>query len=100
MVPQNQQWKEYIDAAMKACNGRTTSNAQKVGKWGLIPTDFSVDGECISSTLISRSCAKEANARGEHIIPFPDPSINMMHLNQNVGIAKVIYSRLPSRSHL
>lgn len=39
------QWKELIDAAMKACNARTTSNAQRVAKWALLPQDFSVEGK-------------------------------------------------------
>lgn len=39
------QWTEYINAAMQACNKRTTSNAQRVAKWALLPTDFSVEGE-------------------------------------------------------
>ena len=39
------QWTAFIDAAMKACNSRTTSNAQRVAKWTLLPTDFSVEGE-------------------------------------------------------
>lgn len=55
------QWTEYINKGMKACNARTTSNAQRVGKWALIPTDFSVDGES------SRTRQQEAFSPREHV---------------------------------
>ena len=42
---------------MKACNARTTSNAQRVAKWALLPTDFSVEGETDMYTVVVRcSC--------------------------------------------
>ena len=41
------QWQEHIDTAMRACNARTTSNAQRVAKWALLPQDFSVEGETV-----------------------------------------------------
>ncbi|CAM9925915.1 unnamed protein product [Pylaiella littoralis] len=44
-------WTEYINTAMKACNARTTSNAQRVAKWALLPTDFSVEGGELTETL-------------------------------------------------
>eukprot|EP00752_Nemacystus_decipiens_P012995 g11498.t1 len=44
-------WTEYINKAMKACNARTTSNAQRVAKWALLPTDFSVEGGELTETL-------------------------------------------------
>eukprot|EP00903_Cladosiphon_okamuranus_P010212 g9671.t1 len=44
-------WTEYINAAMQACNKRTTSNAQKVAKWALLPNDFSVEGGELTPTL-------------------------------------------------
>lgn len=34
-----------MNEAMKACNARTTSNAQRVAKWALLPYDFSVEGD-------------------------------------------------------
>lgn len=45
LSPRCKQWIEYIDKATKACNERTTSNAQRVAKWALLPNDFSVEGE-------------------------------------------------------
>ncbi|CAN0135901.1 unnamed protein product, partial [Ectocarpus sp. 12 AP-2014] len=44
-------WTEYINKAMKACNARTTSNAQRVAKWAFLPTDFSVEGGELTETL-------------------------------------------------
>ncbi|CAM9340352.1 unnamed protein product [Sphacelaria rigidula] len=54
------QWTEHINEGMKACNARTTSNAQRVAKWGIIPTDFSVDGGELTPTLkLKRGPASE-----------------------------------------
>eukprot|EP00904_Undaria_pinnatifida_P003114 jgi/Undpi1/12803/HiC_scaffold_7.g02470.m1 len=44
-------WKDFIDAGVKACNSRTTSNAQRVAKWVLLPHGFSVEGGELTQTL-------------------------------------------------
>ncbi|CAB1117569.1 unnamed protein product [Ectocarpus sp. CCAP 1310/34] len=56
-------WTEYIDKAVKACNNRTTSNAQRVAKWALLPHDFSVEGGELTPTLkLKRGPASEKYA--------------------------------------
>ncbi|CAM9251653.1 unnamed protein product [Ectocarpus sp. 12 AP-2014] len=56
-------WTEYIDKAVKACNIRTTSNAQRVAKWALLPHDFSVEGGELTPTLkLKRGPASEKYA--------------------------------------
>ncbi|CAN0465211.1 unnamed protein product [Laminaria digitata] len=45
---------------MKACNGRTTSNAQRVAKWTFLPNDFSVEGGELTPTMkLKRGPASE-----------------------------------------
>ncbi|CAM9669890.1 unnamed protein product [Scytosiphon promiscuus] len=63
---QDPKWTEYINEAMKACNARTTSNAQRVAKWALLSNDFSVEGGELTETLkLKRGPASE---KYSHII--------------------------------
>jgi len=51
-------WKKYIDNGMKVANSKTTSNAQIVQKWSLLPVDFSEKGGELTPTLkLKRSVA-------------------------------------------
>jgi len=51
-------WKEYFDEGVKKANSNATSRAQKVGKWTLLPTDFSEKGTELTPTLkLKRSVA-------------------------------------------
>ncbi|KAI9918870.1 hypothetical protein PsorP6_011730 [Peronosclerospora sorghi] len=43
--------KEYLDAGLKRANGRATSRAQNVGKYVVLETDFSVNGNELTPTL-------------------------------------------------
>lgn len=44
-------WQEYIDNGIKKANTMVTSNAQKIGKWTLLDTDFSENGNELTATL-------------------------------------------------
>lgn len=44
-------WKDYFDKGMKTANNAATSNAQRIGKWALLPTDFSEKGGELTPTL-------------------------------------------------
>ena len=44
-------WKKYFDAGMKTGNSTTTSNAQIVQKWRLLPVDFSEKQGDLTPTL-------------------------------------------------
>jgi long-chain-fatty-acid--CoA ligase ACSBG len=44
-------WKKYFDDGMKTANGKTTSNAQIVQKWALLPADFSVHTNELTPTM-------------------------------------------------
>jgi long-chain-fatty-acid--CoA ligase ACSBG len=58
------EWKKYIDAGMKAANARTTSQAQIVQKWALLPRDFSEKMGDLTPTLkLKRSVAAEHFAK-------------------------------------
>jgi long-chain-fatty-acid--CoA ligase ACSBG len=51
-------WKKYIDNGVKVANSKTTSNAQIVQKWSLLPIDFSEKGGELTPTLkLKRSVA-------------------------------------------
>jgi len=53
-------WKKYFDDGMKAANGKTTSNAQIVQKWRLLPADFSEKtGELTPTMKLKRSVVAE-----------------------------------------
>jgi long-chain-fatty-acid--CoA ligase ACSBG len=53
-------WKTYFDNGLKAANSKSTSNAQKVGKWALLDTDFTEKGTELTPTLkLKRSVAAE-----------------------------------------
>lgn len=44
-------WKKYLDEGMKKANSRTTSSAQIVQKWKLLPVDFSEKAGDLTPTL-------------------------------------------------
>jgi long-chain-fatty-acid--CoA ligase ACSBG len=44
-------WQSYFDAGLKQANKKATSRAQQVGKWALMPTDFSEKGDELTPTL-------------------------------------------------
>jgi len=44
-------WKTYFDEGVKAANSKATSRAQNVGKWALLPTDFTEGGGELTPTL-------------------------------------------------
>jgi long-chain-fatty-acid--CoA ligase ACSBG len=56
-------WKEYIDKGMKVANSKTTSRAQVVQKWQMLPVDFSEKGGELTPTLkLKRNVAAEKHA--------------------------------------
>ena len=56
-------WKKYFDDGMKAANGKTTSNAQIVQKWRLLPADFSEkSGELTPTMKLKRSVVADKYA--------------------------------------
>ncbi len=44
-------WKKYLDDGVKKANSKTTSNAQTVQKWRLLPCDFSEKAGDLTPTL-------------------------------------------------
>jgi long-chain-fatty-acid--CoA ligase ACSBG len=53
-------WKKYFDEGMAVANGKAASRAQNVGKWSLLPTDFSEPGGELTPTLkLKRSVAAD-----------------------------------------
>jgi long-chain-fatty-acid--CoA ligase ACSBG len=57
-VGQCEKWKTYFDKGMAAANKHATSSAQKVNKWALLTTDFTVAGGELTPTLkLKRSVA-------------------------------------------
>lgn len=53
-------WIEYFDKGLAAANKEATSNAQKVKKWTLLPSDFTEPGGELTPTLkLKRSVAQE-----------------------------------------
>lgn len=53
-------WKKYFDEGVEAGNAMSTSRAQKIAKWSLLPTDFSEPGGEFTPTLkLKRSVAQE-----------------------------------------
>jgi long-chain-fatty-acid--CoA ligase ACSBG len=56
-------WRAYFDEGVKAANAKAASNAQKVGKWSLLDTDFTEKGGELTPTLkLKRSVAAEKYA--------------------------------------
>jgi long-chain-fatty-acid--CoA ligase ACSBG len=56
-------WKKYIDDGVKVANSKTTSNAQIVQKWRMLPVDFSEKaGELTPTLKLKRNVATEKNA--------------------------------------
>jgi long-chain-fatty-acid--CoA ligase ACSBG len=56
-------WKKYLDDGMKAANLKTTSNAQIVQKWALLPRDFSEKtGELTPTMKLKRNVVAEKYA--------------------------------------
>jgi long-chain-fatty-acid--CoA ligase ACSBG len=55
-----EKWKQYFDNGTAAANKHATSSAQKVAKWALLTTDFTVSGGELTPTLkLKRSVAAE-----------------------------------------
>ena len=53
-------WKKYFDEGLVVANGKAASRAQNVGKWALLPTDFSEPGGELTPTLkLKRSVAAD-----------------------------------------
>jgi len=53
-------WQEYFKAGLKTANEKATSRAQNVGKYTLLPTDFTEKGGELTPTLkLKRSVAAE-----------------------------------------
>jgi long-chain-fatty-acid--CoA ligase ACSBG len=53
-------WKKYFDEGVAVANGKAASRAQNVGKWALLPTDFSEPGGELTPTLkLKRSVAAD-----------------------------------------
>jgi long-chain-fatty-acid--CoA ligase ACSBG len=53
-------WKDYFDTGTKNANSKATSRAQTIGKWALLPTDFTEKGGELTPTLkLKRSVAAE-----------------------------------------
>lgn len=50
-VAEDPLWKKYIDEGVKKANSKTTSNAQIVQKWKLLPVDFSEKAGDLTPTL-------------------------------------------------
>jgi long-subunit acyl-CoA synthetase (AMP-forming) len=56
-------WKAYIDAGMKTANSKTTSNAQIIQKWAMLPADFSEKaGELTPTLKLKRNVVAEKYA--------------------------------------
>ena len=56
----DEKWQRYFDEGVKAANEKATSRAQRVGKWALLPTDFSEKGGELTPTLkLKRPVAAE-----------------------------------------
>jgi len=55
-----EKWTKYFDDGMAAANAASISRAQKVGKWALLPTDFTEPGGELTPTLkLKRSVAAD-----------------------------------------
>mmetsp|Transcript_20013 Transcript_20013/g.29248 ORF Transcript_20013/g.29248 Transcript_20013/m.29248 type:complete len:480 (+) Transcript_20013:153-1592(+) len=53
-------WKQYFDDGVATANSKATSRAQNVGKWALLPTDFTEPGGELTPTLkLKRSVAAD-----------------------------------------
>jgi long-chain-fatty-acid--CoA ligase ACSBG len=53
-------WKKYLDDGLKTANRKTTSNAQVVQKWAMLPIDFSEKAGLLTPTLkLKRNIAIE-----------------------------------------
>jgi long-chain-fatty-acid--CoA ligase ACSBG len=53
-------WEKYFNDGMKAANKKTSSNAQIVQKWALLPTDFSEKtGELTPTMKIKRNVVND-----------------------------------------
>ena len=50
-VTNDPKWKEYFDKGVETANGKVVSRASRVGKWTLLPTDFSEPGGELTPTM-------------------------------------------------
>jgi len=56
----DEKWQKYFDEGMKKANDAATSRAQKVGKWSLLPTDFTeIGGELTPTLKLKRPIAEK-----------------------------------------
>lgn len=59
-VRNDPKWQQYFENGLKRANEKATSQAQRVGKWSLIGTDFSEKGGELTPTMkLKRSVATE-----------------------------------------
>jgi long-chain-fatty-acid--CoA ligase ACSBG len=67
-VARDEAWAQYFNNGMKAANSKTTSNAQIVQKWRLLPVDFNEKAGDLTPTLklkrnkVAEKYAKEIDA--------------------------------------
>jgi long-chain-fatty-acid--CoA ligase ACSBG len=53
-------WQKYFNEGVQRANQKSTSHAQQIGKWALLPTDFTEKGGELTPTLkLKRSVAAE-----------------------------------------
>ena len=57
-------WKSYIETGIKTYNAQAPSNAQKIQKFTILPTDFSIPGGELTPTMkLKRNVVNEVYAK-------------------------------------